>query len=185
MAAMQPTSCVKREAAALLATLALAACSTTSQAPPPAGQAAAPDAFRPAPPATPVPPPPAAEAGASTETIWSLRGGLNVAALLCGSPAIAASYNQYLKTHRGLLNEAYASEQARYRRAHGSKGEAEHSRAMTRLYNRFSLAADRRRYCALAGQIMGEFNAMTSDLMARRAMRALAALEAAAPANAR
>jgi hypothetical protein len=175
---------MQRGAGALLATLALAACTTTGPAPPPVRPAAAPDVFRPAPPAAPVQPP-APDAQASTETIWSLRGGLNVAALLCGSQALAASYNQFLKTHRGLLNEAYASEQARYRRAHGSNGEAEHSRAMTRLYNRFSLAADRRRYCAAAGQIMGEFNALSSDLMARRAQRALAALDAAAPAIAR
>lgn len=161
------------------AALLLAACATTRPEPPPPRP---PDVFRPAPLPAPLPAP---DTQASAETIWSLRGGLNVAALLCGSQAIAGAYNQLLKSHRTLLNQAYASERARFARAHGTAGETEHSRAMTRLYNRFSLAADRRRYCAAAGQILGEFNALSSDAMARRAGRALAALEAAAPAAAR
>jgi hypothetical protein len=162
---------------ALLAGLALGACST-SESPPP--QASVPvTAVSPG--IAAVQPAPGDAAFASAETIWALRGGLNVAALLCNNRSLTGNYNQMLKNHRGLFSEAYATEQARYRAQHGSAWQARHDAAMTRLYNGFANVSDRRRYCSMAGRVMADVLAMPSPQLAQSARRALLALDPDAP----
>jgi hypothetical protein len=107
----------------------------------------------------------------------ALRGGLNVAALLCGSQALRDDYNRILKTHRNLLNEVYSTEQARYRQQHGTAGQARHDVAMTRLYNGFSSVPDRRRFCTQASRVADELLALPSAEVPRIAARALTAME--------
>ena len=114
---------------------------------------------------------------ASAEVVWALRGGLNVAALLCADQSLREDYNRMLKVHRGLLNEVYAAEQARYRRDHGTAGQTRYDVAMTRLYNGFSSVPDRRRFCTMAVRIAAEINALPSAEVPRIAARALTALE--------
>ena len=114
---------------------------------------------------------------ASAEVVWALRGGLNVAALLCANQNLREDYNRMLKLHRVLLNDVYATEQARYRRDHGTAGQARYDRAMTRLYNGFSSVPDRRRFCTMAVRIAGEINALPSADVPRIAARALTTLE--------
>ena len=159
--AMQPAG------AALLLSLFVAGCSTA----PPARV----DVIR------PTPPPPEAltaiESPAAANVIWALRGGLNVAALLCNDRAITADYNQMLKIHRSLLDDVYAAEQARYRQQFGSAGLARHDVAMTRLYNGFASVPDRRRFCTMATRILGEVNVAASADVSRMAARALTSLE--------
>jgi hypothetical protein len=161
---------------AVLATgLVLAACTANDSprqtiafapaAPPPAMLAPAP---------APAPEP---QAAASPEVVWALRGGLNVAALICNDRSITDNYNQLLKSHRNLLNDAYAAEQARYRSLHGQAGPARHDAAMTRLYNGFASLPDRRRFCTMASRIAADAVTVPSDVLARSARRALSTLE--------
>jgi hypothetical protein len=162
-----------RRAGLVMLMLVLVSCSNTGgRRPPPA------DVFR------PQPPPPPALAPAQpvddtpdSEITWALRGGLNVAALLCNDRSITANYNKILKLHRSLFNEAYAAQQARYARLHGSGGAARHDAAMTRLYNGFASIPDRRRFCLMAARISSEALAQSSDALARSARRALTTLE--------
>jgi hypothetical protein len=166
----------------VLAGLVLAGCGTGGSPPPRVSQPLAP------------PPPPVAIAPAaapaplqadaefaSAETVWALRGGLNVAALLCSNRTLSAHYNQILRNHRTLLADAYATEQARYRKMHGTAWQARHDAAMTRLYNGFSNTPSRQRFCASAVRVAAELVAMPSAQMARTARRALATLDPAAP----
>ena len=169
-------------AATLLAGLALAACSTNSNPPPQAVASAPVTAVAPvAPPAPAIQPVPTDAAFASAETVWALRGGLNVAALLCNNRGLTASYNEMLKTHRALFSEVYNTEQARYRKMHGTAWQARHDAAMTRLYNGFSNVPDRRRFCTMAARVAGDVLAMPSPQLARSARQALAALDPMAP----
>lgn len=101
----------------------------------------------------------------------------DVAAPLCGSQTLRDDYNRILKTHRNLLNEAYSTEQARYRQQHGTAGQARHDVAMTRLYNGFSSVPDRRRFCTQASRVADELLAVPSADVPRIAARALTAME--------
>lgn len=155
--------------------LALTGCSTGNG--PPRGVATAPaapvTAIAPTAPTRLVPD----AVAASAEVVWALRGGLNVAALLCGNQALRDDYNRILKTHRAVLNEAYAVEQARYRKLHGTVGQARHDAAMTRLYNGFSSVPDRRRFCTMASRVADELVALPSADVPRIAARALTTME--------
>ncbi len=152
--------------------LAVAGCSGPATRQPP------PDVIRPqAPPPTAIMPTAPADEAPDAEITWALRGGLNVAALLCADRLITDNYNQILKTHRNLLNEAYAAQQARYAQLHGSAGKARHDAAMTRLYNGFASVPDRRRFCLMAARISSDALAQSSDTLARSARRALTTLE--------
>ncbi len=158
-----------------MAGLGLAACST-NQAPP------RPVAMVPAAPVTVMAP--AAhnrivpdEVAASADVVWALRGGLNVAALLCQNRALTDDYNKILKVHRNIFNEVYATEQARYHQQHGSAGQARHDVAMTRLYNGFASVPDRRRFCSQASRVASEMLEMPSADVPRIAARALTSME--------
>lgn len=122
-------------------------------------------------------PEPTPEETATAEIMWALRGGLNVAALVCNDRAMTDDYNQMLKLHRNLLNDAYAAEQSRYRTLHGAAGPARHDAAMTRLYNGFASVPDRRRFCLTASRILADATAIPSDRLAGIARRALVTLE--------
>jgi hypothetical protein len=161
-----------QQAMMLACAVVLAGC-TVAEAPP------QPIAIAPqAPPAPPVnQPEPTPEETATAEIMWALRGGLNVAALVCNDRAMTNDYNQMLKMHRNLLNDAYAAEQARYRTLHGTAGPARHDVAMTRLYNGFASVPDRRRFCLAASRILADATAIPSHRLAGIARRALVTLE--------
>ena len=102
---------------------------------------------------------------------------MGCACLLCKDQSITAGYNRMLKVHRSVLDQAYASEQTRYRQQFGSAGLARHDVAMTRLYNGFASVPDRRRFCTMAVRIVEEVLAAPSDDVPRMAARALTTLE--------
>jgi hypothetical protein len=131
----------------------------------------------PPPPRTESPPPPDDAEFASAQMIWGLRGGLNVAALLCNNRGLTRDYNQMLKSHRGLFETAYNTEQARFRQMHGTRWQARHDAASTRLYNGFANVTDRRRYCSQAALIASDAAAMPSERLGRTARHALLALD--------
>ncbi|WP_156340101.1 hypothetical protein [Sphingomonas sp. Leaf17] len=95
-------------------------------------------------------------------TIWHLRVGLNVAALACRGPqeaAIVAGYNALLTTHKAALVTAEATYAAEYRKA-GGDWRDRYDDAMTRLYNFFSQSTARDEFCAAAGAVLAEAQAV-------------------------
>jgi len=161
--------------------LALAGCMSgggddvaSIQAPPPA--------IGPGPGAGPIIEAPTPEEFASAETMWALRGGLNVAALQCQNGQLMRNYNQLISRHKALLNDAYQAQQAAYRETHGTRWQARHDSDMTRMYNGFANVRDRRRFCAAAAGIAADAAEMPSPRLANVAGRMLRALDPDAPA---
>ena len=118
----------------------------------------------------------------SAETMWALRGGLNVAALQCQNGQLMRDYNQLINRHKALLNDAYQAQQAAYRETHGTRWQARHDADMTRMYNGFANVRDRRRFCAAAAGIAADAADMPSPRLAAVAGRMLRALDPDAPA---
>jgi hypothetical protein len=149
--------------------LLVAACSTGPK-PPPA---------RPAP--APAPPPaqrPVDPGQSPLEAAWHVRAGLNVAALSCtGGNALARDYNLFLQRQKAPLARAYAEEQARYRAAHGSDGQRELDRHMTKLYNHFAWPPAQQGFCAAAKAVVADALATASDRFEAYAPAALARLD--------
>lgn len=104
-------------------------------------------------------------------TVWHVRSALNVAVLTCGTdPALAASYNGLLSTHRAALataHKALAAEQ-------GGGMDA----AMTRLYNYFAQPPVQQDFCPVAIRLLSEANAIPPGQFAGFARVALAQLDA-------
>ncbi len=95
-------------------------------------------------------------------TIWHLRVGLNVAALACRGAqeaTIVAGYNALLTTHKAALVAAEATYAAEYRKA-GGDWRDRYDDAMTRLYNFFSQSPARDEFCAAAGAVLAEAQAV-------------------------
>lgn len=106
------------------------------------------------------------------EAVWHLRAGLNVAALLCkgrGRVAVAPSYAQMLRRHRGLLAAAYTAEQ--HRQGSGF------DRHETRTYNRFSNQHNPASFCRAAAGVAKRAAAMDSPTLARSARGLLGELD--------
>lgn len=160
----------------LLLLPALAACAHTrvaEVAPPPAPVVAVE--------VTPPPPPVSAiNAGLSAAgATWHLRAGLNVAALACRGPegeAIVARYNALLLSRKAELAAAEAALSAEFR-AGGGDWRDRYDDAMTRLYNFFSAAPARDRFCAAASAVLAEADA--SGALTEFAVRRLPDLDAA------
>lgn len=148
--------------------LALAGCSTMG--PPP--QPAMPPAALPPPPPPPPTPPPAR----TTNAVWALRSGLNVAALMCRNHVLATNYNRMLRTHRSLFAAAQAEEEALYQARYGAAWQARHDAAMTSLYNRLANRTDRAGFCRTASLIAADMITMPSPEVDRRAAEAFRAL---------
>lgn len=129
------------------------------------------------PPAAPVPAPPAPLPADPAPAAWRLRGALNVAALACRSPALAADYNRLLKQHRAALRAAHAAEAERFRDNAGDRWQAAFDADMTRRYNRYATRTDAA-FCREAAAIAPE--AAASPDLAGFAPAALARLEAPA-----
>ncbi len=109
---------------------------------------------------------------ASTESLWHLRAGLNVAALTCRGRSranVAPAYARMLGHHRALLASAYAAEQRRY----GSSFDAH----QTRLYNRFSNQRSPERFCQAAADLAQRAAIMDSPALAANARTLLSHIE--------
>ena len=104
------------------------------------------------------------------ETIWHLRGALNVAALSCdrsGRLGIAAGYNQFLTGQRKALAAAYKAEGTRF----AAVGALDSH--MTRLYNYFAQPAGQAGFCAAATDVTAEARTITPERFATFAPEAL------------
>lgn len=109
----------------------------------------------------------------SSEAVWSLRAGLNVAALSCrgqGRQPVAGDYARMLTRHRGLLAAAYRQEQ-------GRQGSA-FDRQQTRVYNTFANQPSPARFCSAASSAAQRANSLDSVAFASAAPRLLGDLRA-------
>ncbi len=113
-------------------------------------------------------------------TLWHFRVALNVAALACRGPSehvIVASYNSLLATQRSSLTAAQTTLSAEYK-ARGGDWQDSYDDSMTRLYNFFSQAQARERFCAAAEQVLAEAQAMPAGTIGALAEKKLAMLDA-------
>lgn len=113
-------------------------------------------------------------------TLWHFRVGLNVAALACRGPSeatIVAGYNALLANQRAALAAAQATLSAEYK-ARGGDWQDSYDDSMTRLYNFFSQAQARERFCAIAVQVLADAQAMPGGTIGALAEARLATLDA-------
>lgn len=93
------------------------------------------------------------------ETTWHVRAALNMAALACrdvNEQEIVARYNLMLARERGPLAAAVAGMAAQYRARYGARGQQQHDKAMTELYNFFALANAHETFCPVALDMLRE-----------------------------
>ncbi|MBW8753691.1 MAG: hypothetical protein JF595_06000 [Sphingomonadales bacterium] len=110
----------------------------------------------------------------SSEAVWGLRAGLNVAALSCrgrGRQPVAGDYARLLTRHRGLLAAAYRQEQ-------GRRGVSAFDRQQTRIYNSFANQPSPMRFCSAASAAAQRANRLDSAAFALAAPRLLGELKA-------
>lgn len=119
---------------------------------------------------------PAAEEphAAGSEAVWSVRAGLNVAALSCrgrGRQPVAGEYARMLTRHRDLLATAYRREQER-------QGTRAFDRQQTRIYNTFANQTSPARFCGTASSVVHRVNGLDSAAFTLAAPRMLGELRA-------
>jgi len=88
--------------------------------------------------------------------LWTLRAGLNVAALQCQfAPALrtVANYNNMLHQHAAELQATYATLTAYFKRTAGKRWQTELDQYTTRTYNSFSTLQAQRIFCETAATI--------------------------------
>jgi len=88
--------------------------------------------------------------------LWTLRAGLNVAALQCQfNPALrtVANYNNMLHQHAAELQAAYATLTAYFKHAGGKTWQAKFDQYVTSTYNSFSTLQAQRIFCETAASI--------------------------------
>ena len=89
--------------------------------------------------------------------IWTLRAGLNVAALQCQySPFLRTpeNYNGFLRQHARELSAALATTTAHFRRVDGAKlAQTRFDQYTTRSYNSFASLDAQLSFCDVAGSI--------------------------------
>jgi hypothetical protein len=93
-----------------------------------------------------------------SEAVWSVRAGLNVAALSCrgrGRQPVAGEYARMLTHHRELLATAYRREQER-------QGARAFDRQQTRIYNTFANQTSPVRFCGTASSVAHRVNGLDS-----------------------
>lgn len=88
--------------------------------------------------------------------LWTLRAGLNVAALQCQfNPALrtVANYNNMLHQHAAELQAAYATLTAYFKRTGGKSWQVKFDQYVTSTYNGFSTLQAQRIFCETAASI--------------------------------
>jgi hypothetical protein len=114
------------------------------------------------------------------ESLFSVRGAFNVAALGCTSlsgAAVRDDYNALLKKHKSLLNRANSAIDAKYRREHGSAGLRVRDQALTRLYNHYSQPSVKREFCSKTRQYLTAALAQSSSEFEKAAIGMLTDIE--------
>ncbi len=125
---------------------------------------------------------PVAETGASAlDLVWSVRSGLNVAALQCRNADLTSNYNVFLKRHANLLAAAYAAQEQRFRRQFAAGWQTQLDAALTRQFNMYVLLPDTQAFCRWATALAADLAGRAPDELAGLAAAATAAITPAAP----
>lgn len=179
--------------AAAAAVSALAACQT-APAPPPSAPVAAPQ-YTPRAPTTPfgasantIVPPLRADGLRQTinrdigplQTLWHVRGALNVAALSCTGPQyarIVSDYNAFIGNNKRYLRNANNAILRKFSRDLGNGYRQAYDRHQTRLYNYWSFSPLRRPFCDQAVQVSQRAIVTKKEDMEAFGAQALAELE--------
>ena len=107
----------------------------------------------------------------TSEAVWHLQAGLNVASLSCkGQYQIAGAYKQLVSRHAALIAAALRGAQRRY----GLAGFDSHQ---TVLYNRFANQRLPASFCTIAASVADRANALDSAGLAPAAAGLLVELE--------
>lgn len=88
--------------------------------------------------------------------IWSIRAGLNVAALQCqfsGYLQTVNNYNAFLKHHADELSQAQTALLAHFKRVDGAKSASSFDQYNTKMYNSFSTLDAQYQFCDAAGRV--------------------------------
>lgn len=99
---------------------------------------------------------PMTPAETEANAVWTMRAGLNVAALQCQfSPFLGTvrTYNDMLKQHSGELAKAQTTMQAHFKRYDKAKGLNSFDQYTTRTYNSFSTLDAQYSFCETASFI--------------------------------
>lgn len=113
---------------------------------------------------------------------WSIRAGLNVAALQCQYSKYlrtAQNYNAFIKHHADELNDAATTLSAHFRRTGGAKGAAMFDQFNTKLYNSYSTLDAQYQFCDAAGRVGREVLAAPKGGLGDLALRIYPEMRAA------
>lgn len=125
---------------------------------------------------------PAADAAASAlDLVWSVRSGLNVAALQCRNADLTRDYNLFLKRHASMLAAAYAAQEQRFRSQFAAGWQTQLDAALTRQFNMYVLLPDTQAFCRWATALAADLAQRGPEELAGLAAAATAAITPAAP----
>lgn len=88
--------------------------------------------------------------------VWSIRAGLNVAALQCQFSRYLQTvnnYNKFLKNNAEELSEAQATMVAHFKRFDGAKAANSFDQYNTKMYNSYSTLDAQYQFCDAAGRV--------------------------------
>jgi hypothetical protein len=106
--------------------------------------------------------------------VWSIRAGLNVAALQCQFSRYLQTvnnYNYFLKNHADELSGAQAIMVAHFKRVDGAKGATGFDQYNTKMYNSYSTLDAQYKFCDASGHVGREVLAVPRGQLGPAALR--------------
>lgn len=114
------------------------------------------------------------QAEKTANAIWSVRAGLNVAALQCQFSRYLQTvnnYNAFLKHHADELSAAQATMIGHYKRFDGARANNSFDQYNTRIYNSYSTLDAQYQFCGAAGQVGRQVLAAPKGKLGETALR--------------
>ncbi|MBC7520406.1 MAG: hypothetical protein H7268_04850 [Sandarakinorhabdus sp.] len=121
-------------------------------------------------------------AEAQANAVWSIRAGLNVAALQCQFSVYLQTvnnYNYFLKHHADELSDAQAMMISHFRRYDGAKAANSFDQYNTRMYNSYSTLDAQYQFCDAAGHVGREVLALPKGKLGPAALKLYPEMRAA------
>lgn len=113
-------------------------------------------------------------AESQANAIWSIRAGLNVAALQCQFSRYLQTvnnYNYFLKNHADELGVAQATMVTHFKRVDGAKAANSFDQYNTKMYNSYSTLDAQYKFCDAAGHVGREVLAVPRGQLGVAALR--------------
>lgn len=110
----------------------------------------------------------------AANAVWSLRAGLNVAALQCQFSRYLQTvnnYNGFLKHHADELSAAQAMLLGHFKRVDGARGNNSFDQYNTKIYNSYSTLDAQYQFCDAAGRVGREVLAASKGRLGETALR--------------